>query len=359
MIKNIYVLCGGNSAEHEISLISAKAVINNLDREKYDVYPVFIDKKGAFHYLGLQKEMVEKPEDLIRTDEVSVQKSIIDFLQKNYKVDEENLFIPVLHGTYGEDGTIQGFLEILDVPYMGNNVLSSAICMDKAIANEILSYKNIAKSKFKVIYKSDFNHEKEKIKAEILNEFTLPVYVKPANCGSSVGITHVESEEDLMSGISEAFLYDDKILVEEEIIGDELQVSVIGNDEPKASLPGGLIMERPFLDYNAKYVDGKLIPLVPYEMSDEDYRRVQELAEKTYKVLGCKGLARVDIFLRRSDKKLFVNEINTFPGMTDLSMTPKLWKVTDGTTYPMLLEKLINLALENYKMKKGLLKTKK
>lgn len=354
MKTNIYVLCGGKSVEHDISLKSASAIINAIDKEKYNVYPVYITNDGIWCSLGLFDKKINNPDELRRENDSSIHTSIGDFLANVLKENEKNLVIPALHGPNGEDGTIQGLLEILDVPYLGNEVLSSALAMDKAMTKDIFAKYDIPQVKYLSFKLHDFKENKNDSYDLVEKEIGYPCYIKPSNGGSSVGINRAENREELEFSFKEAFLYDRKIVVEEEIIAREMQTSVVGNSNPKASLPGEFIMERAFFDYNAKYIDGKLIPVVPANLTPEVTEKVRELAVNAFKVLNCNGLARVDIFV--TDKnEIFVNEVNTMPGFTPVSMTPVLWSATDGTTYSELIEKLINLAFERYDEKKAII----
>lgn len=357
MKTNVYVLCGGKSVEHEISLKSASAILNALDKKKYNVYPVFITKEGVWCNLGLLDKEINNPEELQLESSSTIAYSIGKFLTEDFKEGEKNIIFPALHGTNGEDGTIQGFLELMDVPYVGNGVLSSSVAMDKVIMKDLFSKHNIPQTKYTSIKINPWKEDEEKVYLEIEEKLNYPFYVKPANSGSSVGINRAENREELKEAFKEAFLYDIKIIVEEEVIGREMQISVIGNDSPKASIPGEFILERPFFDYNAKYIDGKLIPVVPARLTPEITEKVRETAIKAFKVLNCSGLARVDIFVT-DDNEILLNEINTMPGFTAVSFTPVLWKATDGTTYPELVEKLIDLAFERYEQKKSILKTR-
>ncbi|MDO5717631.1 MAG: D-alanine--D-alanine ligase family protein [Tissierellia bacterium] len=353
MVDNIYILCGGISAEHEISLMSAANIINNLDREKYNIYPVYITKEGVWVELDKVDKDIEKPEDLIRKTDMSVGESLGKFLYGNYRHEDSNVFIPALHGTYGEDGVIQGFLEVLDIPYVGNSVLASAACMDKVVTNQVFEQSGIPQAKYIGILDTDFGSDPDKIIAKIEDKIDYPLFVKPANAGSSVGVTKVNDAESLREAIKHAFNFDRKILVEEAVIGRELEVSVIGNDFPISSLPGEHVtVGHDFFDYKSKYFDKTTIIKAPTEVTPEQEDEVRKLAVETYKLMGCKGIARVDIFMRDSDKKMLVNEINTFPGMTKSSLAPILWEPTDGTTYGQLIERLIEYALDEYKIKK-------
>lgn len=353
MKTNIYVLCGGKSVEHDISLRSASAIINAIDREKYNVYPIYITNDGVWCDLGLLEGKINSPDELRRTSSSTVAFSIGEFLTNVLKKDEKNLVIPALHGPNGEDGTIQGLLELLDIPYVGNEVLSSSVAMDKAMTKDLFSKYNIPQVKYASFRLHSWKENEEDCYDLVEKEIGYPCYVKPSNGGSSVGISRAENREELKTSFKEAFLYDRKIIVEEEVVAREMQISVVGNNHPKASVPGEFIMERSFFDYNAKYIDGKLIPVIPARLTPEISDKVRETAVKAFKILNCHGLARVDIFVT-DENEIFVNEVNTMPGFTAVSMTPVLWGATDGTTYAELIERLINLALERYDEKKAI-----
>ncbi len=350
MVKNIYILCGGISVEHEISLRSAQSVINALDRDKYNLYPVYIGKDGSWTCLDKVDSDFEKPEDLIVNSDLGPAQSLGEFLTKDYKSGEDNFFIPILHGTNGEDGVVQGFFEMLDVPYMGNGVLASAACMDKIISNNLFEAEGIPQAKYLGLIESDYRAEPEKYQADIL-EMGLPVFVKPANAGSSVGVMEASSEDELEKALENAFIYDSRILIEESVQGRELEIAVMGNDHPLVSLPGEHeVQTQAFFDYESKYLDSTTVIKAPTEVEPEIEDRARKLAEKSYKALACQGLARVDIFLR--GEELLVNEINTLPGMTSISLFPMLWKPTADMEIEDVLEKLIEYGLEAYQDKK-------
>lgn len=351
---NVYVLCGGKSVEHEVSLKSASAIINALDRKKYNVYPIYITKDGAWCNLGLLDEKIENPEDLQRETESAVASSIGEFLSRNFNESDKSVFIPALHGPNGEDGTIQGLLELLNVPYVGNKVLSSAMAMDKEVTKDLFAKHGIPQAKYTSFQLHNWKGSEDKAYDQVEEKIGYPCYVKPANSGSSVGISVANNRKELKEAFKEAFLYDLKIVVEEEVVGREMQTSVIGNNNPKASVSGEFIMERSFFDYNAKYIDGTIVPVVPARLEPKVATRVRELAVEAFKILNCHGLARVDIFVT-DDNEVLVNEVNTMPGFTVLSMTPVLWEATDGTTYSELIEWLIELAFERYEQEKSIL----
>lgn len=305
----VAVLFGGKSAEHEVSIESAKNVIKSLDLNKYDVIPVEIDKYGKG-----------------------------DLTLQNIDV-----VFPVLHGPFGEDGSMQGFLKVSEIAFVGSGVLGSAIGMDKDVTKRLLRDAGLPIGKFLV-----FENKEVPDFSKVKRALGLPVFIKPANLGSSVGVAKVKNVEEFEKAVKEAFLYDTKIIIEEYIKGREIECSVLGNEEPQASVPGEIIPTHEFYDYNAKYIDADGAKLkIPAELSEDKIREVQELAVKAFKVLCLEGMARIDFFLTDS-KKLYLNEPNTIPGFTNISMYPKLWEAS-GLSYSKLIDKLILLALQKHK----------
>lgn len=353
---NIYILYGGRSVEHEVSVISAAAVLNAIDKEKYNVYPVFISKEGKWCPFGkLDKNTIEEDEMVLNTD-LSVTESMGDFI-KSIDYESQNLVFPVLHGNNGEDGTIQGLLELLEIPYVGNEVLSSSLCMDKVMTSDILKAHNIPQSNYTSLKKYQWDQGSDTALTSILSSVKLPVFVKPANAGSSVGISKASTKEELKTSIELAFIYDIKLLIQEEVIGKEVETCVIGNNYPEASLAGELEMEEAFYDYEAKYIKKAAVPIIPAKLSKDTSKRVKEIAISSYRILDCKGIARVDIFVT-GDDKILVNEINTMPGFTSISMAPKLWQETDNSTFKDLIDRLIDYGLERYHEKSSISKIK-
>lgn len=352
-MKNLYLLYGGKSTEHEISILTAKSVINNLDRKKYKIFPIYVDKCGRWNYLGENKKNIENEKEIVVHGNGNVADSISKFFMNDF-IKEDSIFFPAMHGTFSEDGTIQGFFDIMDVTYVGNNVLSSAVCMDKGTANDVFSGNGILQPDYYLVTKYEFDKNTDKQIANILEKIGEVSFVKPCNAGSSVGVTKVTKKEELESALIEAFKFDNRVLVEEAIIGDELQVLVMGNNVLKASLPGGVKVTREFFDYEAKYLDKTTDHIIPWDLSEEEIKEIQSVAKRAYTVTNCKGFARVDIFIRDSDRKMLVNEINTIPGMTSVSMAPAMYMKTFNKTYSDFLDELIELAIANKKEKDSL-----
>lgn len=354
-MKNIYLLFGGKSAEHEISILTAKSVINNLDRKKYKIFPVYVSKKGAWNFLGENLKNIENEKELIKDENIDVFKSISSFFE-NHFIKENSIFFPAMHGTFSEDGTIQGFFDIMDITYVGNNVLSSAVCMDKAIANDVFYANKISQPKYYLITKYEFSKNKDMVIKNILEKIGEKSFIKPCNAGSSVGVSKVLKALDIEKALLEAFKYDNRVLAEEMIIGDELQVLVTGNHVLNATLPGGVRVNREFFDYEAKYFDKTTDHIIPWDdLTESEIKEIRSLAKRAYDATNCRGLARVDIFVRSTDRKMLVNEINTIPGMTDVSMAPMMYMKSYNKTYGEFLDEIIFLAIENKKEKDSLL----
>lgn len=316
---NVGILFGGKSAEHEVSLRSAKNVMDAIDKEKYHVIPIKIEKDGK--WTGANQENLKELVDVV---------------------------FPVLHGPLGEDGTVQGLLKLADVPFVGAGVLGSAVGMDKDVMKRLLRDAKLPIAKFLVFRAGDStNYQK------IADKLGTPFFIKPVNMGSSVGVSKVKSEQEFEMAIKDAFAYDTKIIIEENISGREIECSVLGNENPTASLPGEVIPHHEFYSYEAKYIDENGAGIeIPAKLPQNVIEQVQKLAVETFKTLYCEGLARVDFFLT-DDNKVVVNEINTIPGFTAISMYPKLWEAS-GVGYTELIDKLIQLAFERFNKEKKL-----
>ncbi len=342
----VALLFGGRSAEHEVSLVSAGSIHKNLDKKKYDISSFYINKKGNWRHVS---SPFLSPEELRKGKFFSFLPWAGDAVLSPAL--EADIYFPVLHGPFGEDGTIQGLFEMADVPYVGATVLGSALSMDKAVAKAIFEIKNLPVAKYMVFSETSWKNQPEKILDQIQNNIPLPLFVKPANLGSSVGITKVKSFGEIGPALRAAFKYDRKVLVEEGIQGREIECSVLGNDHPRASLPGEVLPHREFYDYRDKYIDGKTSFGIPADLPLNITQEVQRLAIEAFLAVGCSGMARVDFFLQKKPEKIFLNEINTIPGFTEISMYPKLWEVS-GLAYPRLLDELIRLGFDRHKSKK-------
>ena len=340
----IGVIFGGMSTENEVSCISGESVIKHLNKEKYNVFPIYIDKIGNWYKVKL--EDVEKSEELENKEHIE---NITEYLK------QMDVIFPVLHGLYGEDGTIQGLFELLKIPYVGCGVLASSVGMDKVYTKLIFEKANINQAKYIYIRKynekyiyidEEFNEkilELEDIAKITNNKLRFPVFVKPSNSGSSVGINKAHNIEELKNAIVEAGKYDNKILIEEGIVGKEVECAVLGNEDVISSCVGEIKSADEFYSYDAKYNNENSKTLIPAEISEENSKEIQKLAIKAFKAISGRGLSRVDFFIEDKTQKIYINEINTLPGFTSISMYPKLFEAV-GISYEKLLDNLIELA---------------
>jgi D-alanine-D-alanine ligase len=340
------VIFGGRSGEHEVSLRSAEFIIRSLDPSKYEVVPIAITHEGRWLGSRNAMSMLSAGEAIQAALTSGEPMNILPEPRQNGPVD---VFFPIVHGTYGEDGTIQGLLELAGVPYVGAGVLGSAVGMDKDVMKRLLREAGLPVGDFWVTRARDI----DAFIREFSSELPYPVFVKPANMGSSVGITKAHNASELPAALGIAADFDRKIVVEKGIDAREIELSVLGNDDPKVSIPGEIIPAREFYDYHAKYVSDDSRLLVPAPLSEAQVRQAQALAVQAFQALECSGLARVDLFLEKSTGRFLVNEINTLPGFTSISMYPKLWEAS-GLSYADLLDQLIALALERHADKKKL-----
>jgi len=355
----IGILFGGKSAEHEVSLQSARNVIEAMDESKYDIVLIGIEKSGRWQLNNVADYLINpddpKTIELVHTnDEVTLipgerEKQFYN-IDKNEYMQPLDVVFPILHGPMGEDGTVQGLLRLVDVPFVGAGVLGSAVGMDKDVTKRLLMDAGLPIANFISISSTNW---KNIDLTEIGDRLGYPCFVKPANMGSSVGISKVKSVNELKSAIEFALQFDSKILIEEYIKGREIECSVLGNYEPEASIPGEILPQHEYYSYDAKYIDNEGAVLdIPAKLTDEVVENIQQLAIQTYRVLCCEGMARVDFFLI-DDHKLVINEINTIPGFTKISMYPKLWEAS-GLSYTKLINSLISLAIERHTHEKML-----
>jgi D-alanine-D-alanine ligase len=384
------VLFGGRSGEHEVSLLSAASVVNAIDKEKYEVVPIGITKDGRWLTAAAAEALLQgKPHDeskhlragdpdatpgaavLARGEAVVVPPEPVHPASRSltpFQSDASALrraadrainvdvIFPVLHGTFGEDGTIQGLLELADIPYVGAGVLGSAAGMDKDIMKSLFRAAGLPIVKHVTILRSDWDADPKTTEKIIDRSLKYPVFVKPANLGSSVGISKARTKKELGPAIYEAAKFDRKIVIEQGVGGAkqkarEIECSVLGNDRPQASVPGEIVPIKEFYDYAAKYLDEGSELIIPAKLTKPETKKVQELATRAFQAVDCAGLARVDFLMDPKTRKLFVNEINTMPGFTAISMYPKLWAAT-GLSYSDLIDKLIQLGIERHEDKK-------
>ena len=383
------ILFGGRSGEHEVSLLSAASVLKAIDKEKYDVVPIGITKDGrwltAEHAENLlQGKLMLEPRNLRAGDPETTSSAAVLARGESVVVPPEpmrrqsglvpfqsdaatlrrasdrainvDVIFPVLHGTFGEDGTIQGLLELADIPYVGAGVLGSAAGMDKDIMKSLFLAAGIPIVKHVTILRSAWENDPKQVQKRVESKLIYPVFVKPANLGSSVGISKAHNRKELGPAIEEAAKFDRKIVIEQGVGGKkekarEIECSVLGNDEPSASVPGEIVPGKEFYDYTAKYVDEGSQLIIPAKLTKAQTKRVQDMAIAAFKAVDCSGLARVDFLMDPKTAKIFLNEINTMPGFTAISMYPKLWAAS-GLDYADLIDQLIQLGIERHEDKK-------
>jgi D-alanine-D-alanine ligase len=344
------VLFGGRSGEHEVSLASAASVIRGLDPAKYEPVPIGITKEGHWRIgVGAQKML---PEVLRGGDPVMMTADPTDAslmpLKGGGAGQHLDVIFPVMHGTFGEDGTIQGLLDLAGLPFVGAGVLGSAIGMDKDVAKRLLQVAKIPVVPWITVHRHDWEKNPKQIQRAIESKFKYPLFVKPATLGSSVGMTKVHSRAELAPALNLAAEFAMKILVEKAMVAREIEVSVLGNHDPKASIPGEIVPHREFYDYTAKYLEDGTQLLIPAKLKAAQVKTIQLLAVAAFRALELSGMARVDFFLeKRAPGKLFLNEVNTIPGFTSISMYPKLWEAS-GIPFRELIDRLIALALEQH-----------
>jgi D-alanine-D-alanine ligase len=355
----IGIIFGGRSVEHEVSLVSAASVINALDKEKYEVVPIGIAPTGKWlssgetlRLLKEKKSIDNEPEHILVPD--PRKQSLVVLGDSGSAGRPLDVIFPLIHGTYGEDGSLQGLLELADIPYIGARVLGSAVGMDKVIQKELLQQARIPVSPSVWFVYEIYEAQQKKYITEIERKLKYPLFVKPANSGSSIGISKANSRKELLTSIEQAAQFDRKILVEQGVKNArEIECSVMGNNDPAASVLGEIVPSNEFYDYDAKYVDGKTAEIIPAKLSKPFAKKIQTYALDAFRVLDCAGMARVDFLVNRKTNRIVLNEINTLPGFTSISMYPKLWQAS-GLSYSALLDKLIQFAIERHTAKKKL-----
>jgi D-alanine-D-alanine ligase len=368
--RRIGVIYGGRSGEHEVSLASAAAVFQNLDPEKYEAIAIRIEKDGRWALPRRAPSMMKAADVIQSRPELSDGSreahlvahpggdTLITIDQREDRAIVSGLGLdvvfPVLHGPYGEDGTVQGLLELANVPYVGAGVLASAVGMDKAVMKKVFAAQQLPICDYEVVMKRDWLRDESKVVKRVGNALGFPVFVKPANLGSSVGISKARHATELRDAIALAAEFDRKIVIEAAVpAAREIEIAVLGNDEPEASLPGEIIPSREFYDYEAKYLDEGSRTIIPAELTKKQTEQVRSLAVKAFQAIDCAGMARVDFLLARESGVLYLNEVNTIPGFTTISMYSKMWEAS-GVPYPKLLDRLIDLAIERHAEKQQL-----
>lgn len=346
------LLFGGRSSEHEVSIMSGRSVYQAIDKDKYEVYPIAITKEGRWLTPEISLQVMEDGKITTESEQVIF---IPEPGNCHLKGSQGNLdlqiyidlIFPVLHGPFGEDGTIQGMFELAGIPYVGAGVASSAVGMDKGMMKSLFQVNGLPQGRYKIVTRFALDDNMEQVVQELEDYFGYPCFVKPANLGSSVGVSKVHNREAFPEALSKAAEHDRKIIVEEFIDGRELEVSVLGNDVVEASVAGEIVPAKEFYDYEAKYVTNDSELLIPAPIDAEMMTAIRELAIRAYKAVDAQGFSRVDFFYEKGTGRILVNEINTIPGFTRVSMYPKLWEAT-GLPYTQLVDRLIQLALERH-----------
>ena len=349
---SVCILFGGVSPEHEVSLRSAESVLNNIDKNKYNIFPVGITKGGEWilyggrEYADLPSGKWQQHPDNCRVALSPVRGQGLLRFEGDCVVQERiDVVYPVLHGENGEDGSVQGLMQLAGIPCVGPHVAASAVAMDKTLTKLVADHAGVTQADWQLVRSGDMGSRMEKTLDSLEARFRYPVFVKPAGTGSSVGVSKACDREDLRSALLAAGKYDDKVLVEEFIRGREVEVAVMGNDSPVASVCGEIDSGAEFYDYDAKYITDTSVAYIPARIPEDVAETVRDTAVKIYKAIGCQGLSRVDFFVTWQENKVDFNEINTLPGFTSISMYPKLFGAS-GIPYPQLIDQLIALALE-------------
>jgi D-alanine-D-alanine ligase len=350
------LIFGGRSGEHEVSLMSARSVMKAINKDKYDVTLIGITKEGKW-IAGDDTMKQLTSGDIASASEAALlgepQHRALMQVKAHAasggvtlsSMTELDVIFPLLHGTFGEDGTVQGLLELADIPYVGAGVVGSAVGMDKAVFKSVMKAHDIPTPKYVIALRSEVERDVPRVIAKCEAQFGYPMFAKPANLGSSVGVVKAHNKNEMPAALREAAKWDRKILIEQGIDAREIEVSVLGNDEPMASVPGEIVPKKEFYDYNAKYIDGDSELRIPAPLDEATTKRAQQIAVATFKAIDACGMARVDFLMDRKTNELFVSEINTIPGFTEISMYPKLWEAS-GMSYSELIDRLIELAIE-------------
>lgn len=354
MKTKLGLVYGGKSAEHKVSLQTALAVINALDQEKYEIHPIYITVNGEW----IRGKQITGRVDNVKLLELKQEGQQISPVALNTEIfpatqvkenDALDVIFPLLHGPNGEDGTVQGLLELMNLPYVGNGVLASAAGMDKIVMKQLFAQAGLAQVNYVFFTRTEWENSPLDAYKKVEEELNYPCFVKPANLGSSVGISKCKNREELEKAFQEAFHYDRRIIIEEGVIGREIEIGVMGNDAPECSVAGEIVPKKEFYDYKAKYEDGNTALIIPAEISEDVYNTIKDMAIKAFKAIDGAGLVRADFFLTENGEVL-INEVNTMPGFTPFSMFPLLWKET-GVAYSDLIERLVQLGVSRYNEK--------
>lgn len=334
----VALLFGGKSAEHDVSILSARSIRDAAPKDRLEIIPICIARDGRF--------LPPEESALALSGKRKTEKGDPDFAFPQWsRAEKIDIAFPIVHGTFGEDGTLQGYLEIIGLPYVGSGVTGSAVGMDKWMMKYAFTWAKLPQVEFIPVSEYEWNHERERVSRMIANTLRLPFFVKPANAGSSVGVSKVHTQEELEPAVRKALRFDDKVLVERGIDAREIEVSVLGNDIPEASVAGEIVTGHEFYDYEDKYIDNKSTLQIPANLPQEKMDEIRRLAVAAFRAIGASGYARVDFFVEKGTNRIYLNEINTIPGFTRISMYPKLWEATE-LKYSRLIEKLVELGLE-------------
>jgi len=347
----IGILYGGRSGEHEVSIASAASIFGHLDRDRYEPVPIRIEKDGRWVIDATPPTAISAAHVLQET-----RTAALTAIEPTRAIDRQSVDVvfPVLHGPYGEDGTVQGLLELANVPYVGAGVLGSAVGMDKAVMKKLFASDGLPIAPWLVLLRHEWQRSRSSIIARVGRELGYPVFVKPANLGSSVGISKARSEAELGAAVELALQFDRKVVIETGVPHTrEIECAVLGNDDPQASVPGEVVPSREFYDYEAKYLDEGSKLLIPAPLTDAQATEIQRLAVQAFRAVDGAGMSRVDFLMNGESGALYLNEVNTIPGFTTISMYPKMWEAS-GLAYPELLDRLITLAIERHAEKQQL-----
>ena len=343
------ILYGGRSAEHQISVVSARSVMEALDPDRFEVVPIAITRQGRWLLPERTPlELTARDGALPEVDAAGAELAV----RPQEGVGDVDVVFPILHGPFGEDGTVQGLFELADLPYVGSGVLASALAMDKAMAKVVLAQAGLPQAPYLVVAGRDWRADPDRVAAEVAERLAYPVFTKPARLGSSIGISKVKTPDGLAAGLADAFAHDTKAVVEQGIVARELECGVLGNDAPEASVVGEVIPGHEFYDFEAKYLDESLKLEIPAQVPEAVTGQVRELSRRAFLALGCEGFARVDFFYEEATGRVLVNEVNTIPGFTPKSMFPLLWAAS-GLAYPDLVARLVELASQRHAARGG------
>jgi D-alanine-D-alanine ligase len=338
------ILYGGRSAEHQVSVVSARSVMEALDPDRFEVVPIAITRDGAWMLPDRSPLELTAADGALPEVEAAGRALAV---RPQEGVQGVDVVFPILHGPFGEDGTVQGLFELADLPYVGSGVLASALAMDKAMAKVVLAQAGLPQAPYLVVPERDWRADPDRVAAEVGGRLAYPVFTKPARLGSSIGISKVKTPDGLAAGLADAFAHDTKALVEQGVVARELECGVLGNDAPEASVVGEVVPGHEFYDFEAKYLDESLKLEIPAPVPGAVRDRVRELSLRAFQALDCEGFARVDFFYEEATGRVLLNEVNTIPGFTPKSMFPMLWAAS-GLSYPDLVARLVDLAVERH-----------